>query len=264
MRIAVQEHLLPGRSTLERFEAAATLGVAGVEVLADGLTTRVPELAEIAAQTGVVIAAVSRGQRAGYLSPLLAEREQAISDLRQAMTDALDLEAAHVVFVPGFGPSQMPDLTPYRAAIELDAEMYIWLLRTVSDLAYAIGVELDMLPVNHTESAFLNTTQQAIFFREKIRNHPHVMVAANTYHLLLEEGDPAAALRDCGTHLGYVQVADSSGGIPGTGSLDFAQVAAGLNAAGYAGWVTLCGRDPGADLQHGLRQLHQAGLAREV
>lgn len=259
MRRAVQEHLLPGRSTSERFEAAAGLGFQGVEVLSHRLTDRVPELAEAISRTGVAVAAVSRGRRAGYLSPLLTEREQAISELRQAMTDAVDLDAAHVIFVPGVGPSQMPDLTPYRAPVELDAEMYIWLLRTVSDLAYAIGVELDMLPLNHYETDFLNTVQQAVYFREKIRNHPHVKIAVNTYHLLLETHDPAAALRASGTHLGYVQLADSSGGLPGQGVLDFGSVASSLHEAGYTGWLTLAGRDMG-DLRAALDHVQAAGL----
>lgn len=263
MRIAVQEHLLPGRSIRERFDAAAAIGFAGVEVLADDLTDRVPALADTVMQTQVAVAAVHMGARAGYLSPVLAEREQAISALRQAMTDAVDLDAAHVVFVPGFGPSRMPDLTPYRAPVELEAEMYIWLLRMVSDLAYAIGVELDMLPVNHYESAFLNTMQQAIHFRQQIRNHPHVKIAANTYHMLLEEAEPAAALRACGDHLGYVQAADSNGGLPGAGVLDFAQFVASLNSAGYDGWLTIAGRTTG-DLQAALCHLQGVGLAPEV
>ena len=55
------------------------------------------------------------------------------------MADAVDLEAEYVSFVPHFGATAMPDLTPYQTPLDLEKEMMIWLLRTVSDLAYAMG-----------------------------------------------------------------------------------------------------------------------------
>src|SRR5262245_6908107 len=138
MRIAIQEDMLPGRSIVEKLQNAQMLNFAGVEFWAHGLTERVPEIAAAIAETGVPAAAVNLGRRDGYLSPDLHERERAISAMRQAMGDAVDIGAGHVVFVPHFGGPRMPDLTPYRSPIELESEMMIWLLRTVSDLAYAI------------------------------------------------------------------------------------------------------------------------------
>src|SRR5690554_2056398 len=115
MQIAIDVAQLPGRTVMAKFEQAMALGIAGVEVQAENLTTLVPAYVEAMQATGVKIAAVHMGRRDGYLSPQLIERESAIGALRQAMADAVDLEAGHVVFVPRYGASQMPDLTPYRA-----------------------------------------------------------------------------------------------------------------------------------------------------
>lgn len=239
MRIAIRESLLPGRSLHDRAKQAAHWGVDGIEFEAQGLTARVPEVVSALAESGLAAAAVSMGHQDGYLAPDLSEREQAISNLRQAMADAVDIGAPHVVFVPHFGGPRMPDLTPYRSPIELESEMLVWLLRTVSDLAYAIGVELDILPVNHYESYFMNRLEQAIRFRQKIKNHPHIRVAANLFHLSLEEQDALSALRAAGPHLGYLYLADSNGRLPGQGTMDFAALAQLLREVEYDGWLAL-------------------------
>ncbi len=239
MRLAIQEHLLPGRTAQQRCDQARRAGLAGIEVLADGLTERVPELAEALAATGLAAAAVSLGRADGYLAPNMADRECAVGRLRQAMADAVDLGAGHVVFVPHYGPPRMPDLRPYRAPIELDAEMMVWLLRTVCDLAYALGVELNILPVNHYETYFINRLEQAVVFRHKVKDHPHIKLAANLFHMALEEHSPVTALRDHAADLGYVQLADTNNRLPGEGLADFGAVFAALRVAGYQGWVTL-------------------------
>ncbi len=265
LKLAIQEKLLPGQDIREKLTHAVQLGFTGVEFDADGLTARVPDIAEALVHTGIMTAAVHMGRRDGYLAPHLAEREQAIGALRQAMADAVDLGAGHVVFVPHYGPSRMPDLTPYRAPVELESEMMVWLLRTVSDLAYAIGVELDILPLSRDETYFINRLEQAALFRRKIKDHPHVKLAANCLYMALEEDDPAAALRAQVADLGYFQVADLHETLPAQQELDFAALADALHEASYTGWVTLaCGRAEPARLQEELPAsitfLRQAGF----
>jgi sugar phosphate isomerase/epimerase len=132
----------------------------------------------------------------------------------------------------------MPDLRPYQSPIELESQMMIRLLRTVSDLAYAMDVELDYLPVNRYLSSFLNRLDQAALFREKIKTHPYVKVAANLCHCAIEEADWLGALQANLPHIGYLQVAEHNGRLPGQGMLDFAALASILDD--YPGWLTLC------------------------
>jgi sugar phosphate isomerase/epimerase len=259
MPISVQEHLLRGRSAMEKWTNARALGLDGVEVDAANLTARVPDIAAAIEATGVRVAAVNLGRRDGYLSPLRDEREAAISAMRQAMADAVDLNAAHVIFVPHFGSSRMPDLTPYRAPIELDAEMMIWLLRTVSDLAYAMDIELDMMPVNHYETSFMTRLEHAVRFRRKIKDHAHIKIAANLFHTALEETDWLGALREHLPHIGYLQLSEHNCRLPGQGVLDFAALAGALGD--YNGWLTCaCEEASEADLRASLDYLRGCGF----
>lgn len=263
MKFAVQEHMLHGRHIVDKLAHARQIGVVGIEFFAAGLTDRVPEIGAAMEGSGIRASAVNLGRMDGYLSPVLAEREMAISAMRQAMADAVDLGAEHVVFVPHFGAPRMPDLTPYRSPLELESEMMIWLLRTVSDLAYAIGVELDMLPVNHYESHFMNRVEQAAFYRHKIKDHFHVKIAANVFHMAMEDWDITRALREHGQHIGYVYLSDSNCRLPGQGMTDFAAVAAALRDINYTGWLILsCGETfkQGADIPTSLAYLKGCGL----
>lgn len=270
MLIAIQEDMLAGRGMVEKLQNAQRIGFEGIEIWAQGLTERVPEIAAAIEQTGIRAAAVNLGRRDGYLSPELHEREHAISEMRQAMTDAVDIGAGHVIFVPHFGGPRMPDLTPYRSSIELEAEMMVWLLRTVSDLAYAMGVELDMLPINHYETYFMNRLEQAALFRRKIKDHPHVKIAASLFHMALEEADFMQAMRAHGKHIGYIHLADSNCHLPGQGMIDFSAAAEALREIEYDGWLTFACGDPGnnqtraarfmAELPASLALIKQAGL----
>ncbi|MFN8375712.1 MAG: sugar phosphate isomerase/epimerase [Anaerolineae bacterium] len=186
--------------------------------------------------------------------PDVKARDAAVSHMRQAFADALDIGAAGVTFVPHRGENRQPDLTPFKTAIEIEYELMVWLLRGVSDLAYAIGVELYMQPVNRYESHFMNRLEQAVHFRRQQKDHAHVKVAANLFHMALEEAQPlaslSAALQAEAGDIGQIYLADSNRRLPGQGLLDFAAVMRTIRDSGYQGWLTLeCGA-PGTNTEY--------------
>jgi sugar phosphate isomerase/epimerase len=271
MRLAIQEDMLPGKTTLERFEAAKSLGFQGIEVWGRGLTTRVPEVAEATKATGVVVSAVNHGRQGRLLDPDREQREQALAELRRSVVDGVDLGAAGVILVPHFADPTLPDLTPYKSVVQLEYELLHNHLRTLSDYVYAIGIDLYIEPVNRYETHFVNTLADAVRVRRKIKDHPHIKIAADLFHMAMEETNSAQAIREYGADLGYVHVADSNRRLPGQGMTDFAAIAAALREVGYDGWISLeCGH-PGqnaefarrymAELPAALEVMRQAGLA---
>lgn len=241
-KLAIQEDMLPGRTVHEHLSNAKHLNLSGVEFWADDLTERVPEIASALEQNNMSACGVNLGRVDGYLSPDLQTRETAIGLMRQAMANAVDLGADYVSFVPLYGASGMPDLTPYRSPIDLEKEMMIWLLRTVSDLAYAIGTQLLMQPINHYETHFMNRMEQAKFFRKKIKDHPHVKIAPNLFHMALEEDDLNATLQTYQDDIGVIYLADSNRRLPGHGLIPFESVGETLKTINYEGWLVLeCG-----------------------
>lgn len=243
MRLAIQEDMLPGATLLDQYYLARDLGFEGIEVWGRGLTARVPEISAASAQAGLAVAAVNHGRQGDLLAPDRAERETALAELRQSIVNAVDLGAAGVIVVPHFGPPTLPDLTPYKSVAQLEFELLHNHLRTLSDYVYALGTNLYLEPVNRYQTEFLTTLADVVRVRRRIKDHPHVLIAADLFHMALEEADLYGALRDCAADIGYVHLADSNRRLPGQGLTDFAAAAAALRQGGYSGWASLeCGQ----------------------
>ncbi|MGB7339409.1 MAG: sugar phosphate isomerase/epimerase family protein [Phototrophicaceae bacterium] len=239
MKLAIQADMLPARSASERYQMAQDLGFDGIELWAQGLDDRLLEVAGALNTLNLEVASVHLGAMDGYLSPNIEMREAAISKMRQAMATAVDLQCANVVFVPHWGTLATPDLTPHRSAEEISSDLMIWLLRTVSDLAYALGTTLHMQPRHRYHTAFMNTVPQAVKFSDAIKDNPHVRIAPNLFDMALEEADVIDSLVTHGKRMGYLYLADSNGRLPGQGVYDWAKIADAIRSSGYDGWLCL-------------------------
>lgn len=242
MRFAIQEDMLPGKTMLEKFERARDLGLQGVEVWGRGLTPRVPAIAAAAQATGIAVSAVNHGRQGDLLHPDRAERERALALLRESIVNAVDLNAAGVIVVPHFGEPTLPDLTPYKSVVQLEYELLHNHLRTLSDYVYALGTELYIEPLNHYQTHFINTLADAARVRRKIKDHPHIKLLADLFHMAMEESSIPQALTDHAADIAYLHVADSNRRLPGRGLLDFAAIGAALTAMHFTGWAAFeCG-----------------------
>ena len=244
--LAVQEALLPGASAHERLAAAAALGFTGVEFAAADLDERLDEIYAALQAHGLAASGVNMAAASGWLAADRAARADAADSLRRALTCALDLEAEYVSFVPHYGDSDLPDLTPFASPLELQKELFIWLLRGISDLADAMETKLAILPVNRAETRFVTCLDDAAFFRRQVDDHRNIMLAANTRCLALEEDDMAAALAAHCPALSAVYLVDDNRRLPGNGALPFASLAGALRTADYGGWLVLAGECDGA------------------
>ncbi|MEZ4672052.1 MAG: sugar phosphate isomerase/epimerase family protein [Anaerolineae bacterium] len=257
MRLAIQEDMLPGTNALERFQQAKQWGFAGVELWGRSLTPRVPELADAIQQTGVAVSAVNLGKQSRLLDPDRGERERALAEFRQAVVDGVDLQATGVIVVPHFGEPTVPDLTPYKSVVQLEYELLHNHLRTLSDYVYAIGIDLYIEPVNRYETHFLNTLADAVKVRRRIKDHPHVKLAADLFHMAMEEQNTLQTLREHAADIGYIHLADNNRRLPGQGMTDFAAVGALLKEIGYNGWTTLACGQPGQNAENATQYMNE-------
>jgi sugar phosphate isomerase/epimerase len=234
MPIAIHEDRLNSGNFIDKFQHARDLGAQGVEVWGAGLTEKVPEIVAAMQQTGLRIAAINHGRQRNLLDPDPDERERALRQLRESITNAVDLDASGVIFVPMFGEALYPDLSPWMSAPELEVEMLYMHLRTLSDFSEALGTNLYIEPIRRSETHLLNRLEQAARITRRL-NHPRVQVAADLAAMALEESDiPATLLAhgDCIKHIHFAETAD----LPAA--------AAALREIGYQGWTTFNGANP--------------------
>lgn len=114
-------------------------------------------------------------------------------------------------------------------------------LRYAAPLAAQIGCvfTLEVLNPQDNPGYFLTSSSEAIELVRSI-NHPNIRFQFDTYHLQLMEGHLTETLREAQDVLGHIQFADCPGRHePGTGEIDFKQLAAVAVEAGYSGAVGL-------------------------
>ena len=249
-KIACQEHLLPGASIEQKWEFAQSAGFDGIALRARGgeaFETRLGVL-ERAAGRGVVMPAVCLD-----VLPFVGR-----DTLRQVSSIAALGIGAMVVPVSGTHQVPLPRSsttdTPDHGTLSED-------LRRLAEQAAREGVALCVQPVNRYEGHPVNTLDQAAQLCRAV-GLPSARVAAGTFHMNIEEADPAGALLAAGPWLGHVALADSTGLEPGTGHVDWSAVFAALGAAGYEGWVSVACRLSGparSSLPAAVSVLRQAG-----
>lgn len=178
--LTIQEHLLSGATPQERFLHARDLGLHGVEIDAADLMSGDEAIFAYAAAvdaSGVRVSSVCMRDALGLLSLDPAVRDPQIDRVRQALTDAADLGAAHVTVAP------QPAHAPRETSTEQEHELMIWFVRVVNDLAGAMGVKLLLLPLEPTQARVLNTLQQGHDALAQMNFHPWVGLSADLYSL---------------------------------------------------------------------------------
>lgn len=181
------------------------------------------------------VCAVINGDR-DLIHPDERVRRDAASYVRQCTDIAREVGADRVV-----GPLYSAVGRCWRATPEEreeDVSLLVQQLRSLAEYAGERDVTLCVEPLNRFETSFLNLTAQVIDVIDRV-DHPACGILLDTFHMGIEEKDPAAAIRAAGPRLRHVQVSDNDRGVPGTGHLPWADIAAALVDVGYDGPVVV-------------------------
>jgi hydroxypyruvate isomerase len=125
---------------------------------------------------------------------------------------------------------------------ELGAENLALAARAAARVAGTVLVE----PVSGAPAYPLLTAADALAVIHRA-GEPNVALLADLYHLAVNGDDVDKVIANHADRIGHVQIADAPGrNEPGTGSLPLLRQLAGLEAAGYGGWVGLEYKPSGA------------------
>ena len=241
MRLACQEQLLPGDTLEAKWDFAVAAGYDAIELRGRGdfaFRDRLPELRR-ARDHGVVMPTVCV-EMSHFIGAFDADlRRDAVAQLRSQLSVIAELGGRGAMTPASYGmfSRRLPPFEPPRdeagdRAVLLDA------LGQLGTHAAAEGVRLYLEPLNRYEDHMVNRLDQAM---ELVRaaGPEGLAVVADTYHMNIEEDDPAGAIRAAAPYLGHVQVSDSNRFQPGAGHLDWPAVLGALDAAGYDGYLAV-------------------------
>ena len=111
-------------------------------------------------------------------------------------------------------------------------------LADCGEYAQKRNVTLVLEAINRHESDALRTADEGLAYLKKL-DLPAVRLHLDTYHMSIEEENPAGAILKAGSLLGHVHAADADRWYPGHDQFDFGAVFSSLKKISYQGAVAV-------------------------
>jgi sugar phosphate isomerase/epimerase len=239
LRLACQEQLLPGDTLQAKWEYAQAAGYDAIELRGKGglhLRDRLPEL-RTALADGVVMPTVCVDMLHFFGAFDDDLRRDAIEQMKSQLSVIAELGGLGAQTPASYGmfSRRLPPFEPPRTE-EQDREILLAGLAELGEHARAEGVTLFLEPLNRYEDHMVNRLDQAADLIRTV-GLDSVRIGIDSYHMNIEEADPAAAILAAAPWIGHAQVSDSNRFQPGAGHLDWPAWLAALDAIGYDGYL---------------------------
>lgn len=143
---------------------------------------------------------------------VVAKGEQLLADAVKAVRDVGGSKLGGILYSAHTKYSTMPTDRGRKNSMAAIAK--------TADIAKAAGVDLVLEVVNRFETNLLNTTAQGLDFIAGTGSD-HVRLHLDTFHMNIEEANPAAAIRLAGDKIGYFHIGESNRGYLGDGVINF-------------------------------------------
>ncbi len=111
-------------------------------------------------------------------------------------------------------------------------------LRAIGDMAADKGIVLGIEAVNRFECALINTVGEGLRFIGAVGSEG-IRLLADTFHMNIEEADPAEAIRRAGPALCHIHLAENDRSLPGNGHIDWPGILRAVRDAGYRGSLVI-------------------------
>ena len=258
MRLACQEHILPGDDILEKWEFASSAGFDGIELRGtEDWRERLDEL-RAAREQGVVFSSVCliSDRFVGDFDP--DRRREAIEHMKHLLSGIAELGGTGAVTPAAYGLAsrRLPPFEVPRTEEE-DRRVLLEGLEELGEHAESEGTLVLLEPLNRYEDHMLNRVEQATELCEAVGRRS-VKVMGDLFHMNIEEDDLGASIRQAEAHIAHVHLADSNRLQPGVGHTDFAGAFEALRGIDFGGYMAMeCGirGDAGEALPKVVRHL---------
>jgi len=251
--------MAPGTTLMEKFQALAEIGIAGIEITASSTLAHVDEINEASRATGVVPNIVSTTGGMGILDARPGERRNAIDAIRTALTICGEVGGVGVVYPPLIGirmggGQRIPDLSPHASTHQLESDLLVAILKDeIAPHAEACGCSLIIEPLNRYEQWWPCKVSHGVDICEAAGS-PGITTMADLFHMNIEDADLSEAIRTGGKHLANVHLADSNRVLPGFGHTDFGPPLRALLEMEYEHYCGFeCGFPAGSDHAESLK-----------
>jgi D-psicose/D-tagatose/L-ribulose 3-epimerase len=170
-------------------------------------------------------------------------RERAVNYLEECVDFASAVGAPLIIVVPSAVAKASPvghfeSEEEWVAAAEREWNYALESVRTAAVYAEQEGIALAVEPINRYETFLVNNVDQGLRFVSGVGSRA-VKLHLDTFHMNIEEKDPAEAIRKAGELLVNVHIADSNRQAVGRGHTDFEAIMRALQEIDYQGALAL-------------------------
>jgi len=240
MKIALQMGLLPGSSNSDKARWAADHGVEGLE-----MGTVLPdELRRVADEIGgrVPISSVCGNCAPGqpwnfdFLDPDPKKRRVSIEGSKAILQFCGEVGAVGQIVPPIFGPPRVPDLSPFKSALELEEELMLAVCRELGPFAAQHKTLFMLEPLNRYEQHYLRRQSDGVRVIQGA-GVSGIGLLSDLFHMNIEETDTPRALREAKGYTSELHLADNTRLEPGTGTMNFVAAFRALADNGFDGFM---------------------------
>lgn len=159
------------------------------------------------------------------------EAQQASMDYMMRLFDAMVVLGCPTFVGPVYSSVGRAEFVPDKER-KAQWKLVVKNLRKVCKYAEKKGVKIALEPLNRFETDFINTCEQALQMIEEVGS-PALMIHLDTFHMNIEEKNPAEAVLRAGKRLGHLHASGSDRGTPGNDHVDWKGVASSIKKIGY-------------------------------
>lgn len=247
MRLSIRENMAPGDTLAEKFRSLRELDFDGIELTSSSRPEKVEEIRSATRETGIQ-PSITSGVLGGCLVDARPqERELALRSHVQALEVASAVGALGVISPPTItmhmqrDRPRIPELGPVITRDEVERRMVIALYREIAARGEELGTCIIVEPLNRYEQWWPLTLREGVEICEAVGSRACRMMA-DLFHMNIEEDDLPRAIREAGSMIANVHLADSQRQLPGSGHTDFRACFRALKEIGYEGYMGLeCG-----------------------
>ena len=214
----------------------AALGYEGVE-----LAVRDPHLLEVAhiekiiKEKNLSVPAIGTGQAYGEEGLSLTHPDGEVRKKAMARLNA------HIDFASHFGALVIIGLIRGKVLDDVKRQQAMqWLVEAVRQCAAVANekrIKLAIEPINRYETDLVNTVAEGLDLIENA-GAENVGLLLDTFHMNIEEPSLEESIRQAGSRLFHIHIADSNRWYPGAGHLNFAHVVSALQQTRYDGYLS--------------------------
>ncbi|MHA1783904.1 MAG: sugar phosphate isomerase/epimerase family protein [Candidatus Helarchaeota archaeon] len=261
MRYLVSNWIYGSESIQKTLERLRKFGYDGIEIKGEPSQYNVKELKELLESYNLIVGSVcgmwpwdaqDHFKSNDLANPNEKIREKAIKYVENCLDFGNELGAESFVCVVG-GCGKVNQLH------EKEWDFGINSIRQLGKKASDVGVTIAIEPINRYELFLLNNVNDGIRFVKEV-NSPGVKLMLDTFHMNIEESDPAASIRKASDLLVHLHVADSNRQSVGRGHTDFKSIVRSLKEINFKGFLAMEPLPPTAADVYDLNQLDSSVL----